>query len=70
VQSYPGLIFFINSIPFVFDGGNRKIETIMAWMKQIIDAPQPTELKTIDEINEFISANDLSVLYFGSGNIF
>lgn len=35
-----------------------------------MDAPSPTELKNIEEINDFISDHDLSTLYFGSGNIF
>jgi hypothetical protein len=35
-----------------------------------MDAPSPTELKSIEEINDFISDHDLSTLYFGSGNIF
>jgi protein disulfide-isomerase A1 len=32
VNSYPGLIFFIDGVPFEFTG-NRKIEVIIAWMR-------------------------------------
>lgn len=35
-----------------------------------MEAQPPIELRSYEEINDFISSNDLSVLYFGQGNIF
>jgi thioredoxin-like negative regulator of GroEL len=69
VVSFPTFIFLIDGIPFEFTG-QRGIDSLLEWMHQLVDAPAPTELKSLQEINEFISEFDLSVVYFGSGTIF
>jgi hypothetical protein len=70
INVYPTFIFFIDGVPFEFDGTNRRADVMITWMRSIIDAPPPTELRSYEEINDFISSNDLSILYFGKGNIF
>ena len=50
ITTFPALLFFINGIPIQYEG-NRKIEHLLQWMKQILDAPQPLELRTIEDIN-------------------
>ena len=36
--SYPTFIFFIDGIPFEWDGVNRRIDHMINWMKKIIEA--------------------------------
>lgn len=83
ITSYPHFLFFLDGVPFSYEG-SRTIDAMMNWIRQVfhflsiykkkkkktIEAAPPTELRSIDEINEFISANDLAIVYFGNGNIF
>lgn len=63
IQGYPTLKLFINGKESEYNGGRTRDE-IIKWMKKKT-GPSSKELKTVEEVEEFIKSSDVVVIHFG-----
>ncbi|CAD8047445.1 unnamed protein product [Paramecium sonneborni] len=62
ISSFPTFIFFMDGKPFQF-AGQRSADSMLQWMLQLVNGPNPTEILTQEQFNQFLNDNDV-VLYY------